>query len=74
MAVALFWRATWWSGLLIATASAILWMSGWLHRKSANDSLVEALRMGDVHAPSLDRVDRAVEALKVRVVSFDARG
>ncbi len=64
LSVVCVWRATWWLALAVVAAASALAISGSARSRSANDSLVEALRLKDARTPSLDRVDESATALR----------
>jgi hypothetical protein len=61
---ALAWRATWWSAVIAAVSALVLALQGRQRMRNSNDTLLEALRIGRAHAPTLDRLDAVIEQLE----------
>jgi hypothetical protein len=73
IAFVLAWRAVWWSFAIPIVAAILLTITGRNQSRRANDSLLDALRIGRAKVPSLDQVDEIVATLRATVPESETK-
>jgi len=63
LAAVLAWRATWWSAAIVTLSAVLLFWQGRQRMRASNDTLLEALRIDRVQAPTIERLDAATQEL-----------